>query len=76
MNLERLAQVKFSGISDQHPGKVLINSPVAHLVGVSQSIAGDLAANSHVVELLPGSSQTGLDISETFAIGELSKRHR
>ncbi len=45
---------------DQHLGKVLVDSPIAHLVGVSQGVARDLAANAHVVELVPSSSQTGL----------------
>ena len=76
LHCERIVLIKFPGVSDQHLGKVLVDSPVAHLVGVSQGVARDLAANTHVVELVPSSSQTGLDVPETFAIGELSKGHR
>jgi hypothetical protein len=43
---------------------------------VSQGVAEGLAAYAHMIELFARSSQTGLDVSETFAIGELSKGHR
>ena len=75
LNGERIAQVKFSGASDQHLGKVLVDAPIAYRVGVSQGVAGDRATNSHVVELSSRRAQTGLDVSQTFAIGELSKGH-
>src|SRR5438093_2296968 len=73
---QRFVEIKFSGVSDQHLGKVPIDAPVAHLVGVSQGVAGDFAANPHVVKLPASSAQTRLDVPETFAIGELSKGHR
>lgn len=68
--------MKLPGVSDQYLGKVLVDSPVAHFVGVRQRVARDLAANAHVVKLLARSSQTGLDVPETFAKGELSEGHR
>lgn len=43
------------------------------LVGVCQGIARNLAPEAHVIKLGLLGAQTGLDIAETFAIGELSE---
>ena len=42
---------------------------------MSQGIARDVSAKAHVIEFLLVAAKTGLDISETFAIGELGKGH-
>ena len=72
---ERIVLMKLSGVSDQHLGKILVDSPVAHFVGVRQSVARNLAADAHMIELFARRSQAGLDVPETFAKGELSKAH-
>ncbi len=52
-----------------------MDAPIACLVGVSQGAACNRRADPHVVELVPLCAQTGLNVAQTFAIGELRKRH-
>lgn len=54
-------------------GKIGIDSPVAHLIGMGQSVARDVAADTNMIELGGLGSQTRFDISEALAIGELRK---
>ncbi len=67
--------VKTSRLGNQDLGKVGIDPPIADLVGVSQGIAGNFSSKAHMIELLVIAPEAGLDISEAFAIGELSKSH-
>ena len=67
--------VKTSRLGNQDLSKVGIDPPIADLVGVSQGIAGNFSSKAHMIELLVIAPEAGLDISETFAIGELSKSH-
>ena len=66
---EGFAGVKLPGMTDQDLGKVGIDAPVADLIGVRQSIAGDFSADAHVIEPLPECSKTGLDVPEALPIG-------
>jgi hypothetical protein len=43
------------------------------LVGVCQGIARNLAPEAHLIKLGLLGTQTGFDIAETFAVGELSE---
>jgi hypothetical protein len=69
------AGVKSASLSDENPGEVGIDAPVANLVGVSKCVAGNLAAKAHVIEPTAHRSKAGLDIAETLAIRQLSKGH-
>lgn len=50
-----------------------VDTPVAMLVGVGQGIARDLAPEVQVIKLGLLGAQTGFDIAETLAVGELTK---
>jgi hypothetical protein len=56
-------------------GRVGIDSPISGLVGMSQGIVRDLSSETHVIEFPLSRTQTCLDVSETFPIGQLSKGH-
>ena len=55
--------------------KVGIDSPIPDLVGMSQSIARDVPSETHVIEFPLNRTETCLDVSEAFSIGQLSKGH-
>src|SRR5437660_553128 len=65
---EVVVEVKLSGPSDQQLSKVGVDAPVAHRVGVRQSVARDATANAHVIELRLLSAQTGFDVAQTLAV--------
>ena len=46
-----------------------------NLVGICQSISGYFAPDAHVVELVLLCTQTGVDIPQTFSVGQLGKGH-
>src|SRR6267378_8402906 len=48
---ETVAEIKLSGLSDQHLREVGVDAPVAHRVGVGQSVARYPTTDAHVIEL-------------------------
>src|SRR5262249_4462219 len=56
--------------------KIGVDSPITQLIGMSERISGDLAANTHVVQLRRPGSQTRFNISKALAIRQLRKSHR
>ena len=48
LHSERLVAVEIAGAADQHLGKVAVNAPVAHLVGVGQRVARNLPPETHM----------------------------
>ena len=52
-----------------------MDAPVAPLVGVGQGGAGDTSANAHAVELALLGAQTGFDVAQALAIGQLCEGH-
>ena len=52
-----------------------VDSPVASLVGIGQRAVGDVTADARVIESRAQDAQTGLDVAQTFAAGQLSKGH-
>ena len=60
---------------DEDLSKVGIDTPVALLVGLGQSVACDSATNAHVVQFGFQGIQTGFDIAEAVTAGQLSKCH-
>src|SRR5271169_148536 len=68
---ERFLRVHRPCGRDQDLGEVGVDAPVDGLVGIRQSGARDAAAEAHVIELPLHGAQTGLDIAQAFAIGQL-----
>lgn len=54
-------------------GQIGVDAPVARFVGVGQRGAGDLAAQTQVVELRVARAQARFDVAQTFAIRELGE---
>ncbi len=52
-----------------------VDTPVADPVGICQGVARNGRTNSHVIELVLLSSQTGFDIPQALAIGQLGEGH-
>lgn len=67
--------VEATSLANENLCKVGIDSPISDLIGMSQSIARDLSSKAHVIEFPLGRTQTCLDVSKTFPIGQLSKGH-
>lgn len=72
---ELFVGVKVSGNMNQPMSKIRINSPIPFLVGIGQGASGDVALDAGMIEFWFHGSKTGLDVSETFSIGELSEGH-
>ena len=63
------------GPANKDLGEVGVDAPVSHLVGMSQRVAGDFATDAHVVELLVGRAQAGLDVPQALPVGQLGEGH-
>lgn len=63
------------GRLDQAEGEVLLNAPVAGLVGVGKGTACDTATNPQMIELGRLRMQAGFDIAQTFSTGQLREGH-
>jgi len=61
--------------ADEHLRKVSKDAPIAVLVGVGQCGTRHSGANAHVIQLGANRSQTGFNIAQALAIGQLSKGH-
>ena len=72
---EGIVGVETTRLANEDLGKVGVDSPISDLVGMSQSIARHISSEAHVIEFLLSRTQTCLDVSETFPIGQLSKGH-
>lgn len=59
--------------ANQAHGQVVVNAPVARLVGVGQSAAGNPASDAQVVGLGFLCSQAGLDVPQAFAVSQLGE---
>jgi len=70
---EILVDIKGPSLSDKNPGEIGIDPPIASFIGMGQGIAGNTAAKTHVIKSAFHRPKTGLDIAETFAIGQLGK---
>ena len=71
---KRFVHVKRSGNSDQALRKIGIDAPVSNCIRIGQRIARHRAAKAHVVELGRLTAQTGFDVPQTLAIGQLRER--
>ena len=72
---EVFLDIEFPCLADEHVGKIFIDSPIPGFICVCQCTAGDVATKTHVVKLRLCGSKTGLDVTEAFPVGQLSKRH-
>ena len=72
---EGVRGVKFSGFRDEDLSKVRINPSIPVLIGVGKCIAGDVSSDAQMIKSGLSCTQTGLDISQTFAVGQLSEGH-
>ncbi len=60
---------------DQSLGEVRIDSPVASFVGIRQGVSGHTVLDAHVSELGGLRPQTGFDVAQTLAVGQLCECH-
>ncbi len=75
IDAEAVTDIQASGDADQGLGEVGVNAPVAQLVGVGQGAARYIAPDTHVIELGVLGAQTGLDVAQALAVGELGEGH-
>ncbi len=75
LDAEAVLGVELAGRLDQAEGEVLVNAPVARLVGVGQGAAGDATTNAQVIELGGMRAQAGLDVAQAFPVGQLREGH-
>src|SRR2546425_9082684 len=72
---KRLVGVERRGLLNEPLSEVGEDAPVAAFVGVGQCAAGGGLANTAVIELGTQGAQTGFDVAQTFAPGQLGKSH-
>ena len=68
-----LRRIELPGVPDQALCEVRVDAPVAVLVGVGQGAACDGAAKAAVVQFRRHCSETGFDVAQAFAAGELGE---
>ena len=72
---ERIVGVQHAGMGDENLSEIGEDVPVVAFVGVGQGRTGDPASNTHVVQLVRRGPQTGFNVSQALAIGELREGH-
>ncbi|MDE0209062.1 MAG: hypothetical protein OXJ64_04185, partial [Boseongicola sp.] len=60
---------------DETLREVGVDLPVTGLVGVGEGVAGNSAADAHVIQLSGLGAQAGLDVAQAAPAGELGKCH-
>ncbi len=71
---ERFVAVKIAREVNQRLREVAVNAPVANLVGVRQRVARNSSPQTHVIEFGGLGAETGFDIPQAAAIGQLSEQ--
>ena len=71
---ERFPGIERGGLLDEHLGEVGENPPVAVFIGIGQCAAGGGLADAGVIEFWPQGRQTGFDVAQAFAPGQLGER--
>ena len=72
---EAVFGIEFARFLNQAEGEILIDAPVATLVGIRQCALGNAAANAQMVELGGMGAQTSLDVAQAFPVGQLREGH-
>ena len=77
LDSEGIVGVEATSLANEDLHKLGIVSPISGLGGMSQSIsiARHISSEGHVIECPLSRTETCLDVSETFLIGQLSKGH-
>ena len=70
---ERVAGIQRPGCVNQRLGKVVPNAPVADFVGMSQIVAGNSSADSHMIKFVAHGPKTGFDIAQAFPVTQLGE---
>ena len=70
-----LAEIQLARLGDQPLGQLRVDPPVAPLVGIGQRRAAHRIAKAHGIEFRRLRRQAGLDIAQTFPVGQLGERH-
>lgn len=72
---KRFVHVERSSYSDQALCEVGIDAPVSNRIRIGQRVARHRTAKSHVIELGGLAAQTGFDVAQTLAKGQLRECH-
>jgi len=75
VDAKRFVHVKRASYSDQALCEVGIDAPVSNRIRVGQRVARYRTAKAHVVELGGLAAQTGFDVAQALAVGQLRERH-
>src|ERR1039457_5858137 len=67
VDTKRFVDIQLAGSADQTPRAVGVDAPVARGVRIGQRMARDLAANTHVVELLRLRNEACFDVAQTLS---------
>ena len=71
---ERFIGIERGRLLDEHLSEVAKDTPVPLFVGHRQRVAGGGLTNAGVIEFRAQSCQTGFDVAQTFAPGQLGER--
>ena len=75
IDAKRFVHVKRAGNADQALCEVGIDAPVSNRIRIGQRVARHRTAKAHVIELGGLAAQTGFDVAQTLAIGQLGECH-
>jgi hypothetical protein len=75
IDAEAVVAIQLARTTDKHHRQVFPDMPAAPFVGVGQRRAFDWRAKAHAVKLRLIGQQTGFDIAQTLAVGQLSEGH-
>jgi len=70
---ERFIGVERGGLLDEHLGEIGKDAPVPLFIGHRQRVAGGGLADAGVIEFGTEGRQTGFDVAQTFAPGQLGE---
>src|SRR5206468_10551959 len=75
IDAEGFLGIQRPGDADQALGKISIDAPVAHRVGIGQRIASHRRTNPEMIELGTLRAQAYFDVSKALPKGQLSEGH-
>ena len=70
-----VSRIQLASFADEDLSKCFVNAPIAVFVGVSKVRPGDVAPNTHAVEMV-ATTKAGFDVAQTLSEGDLRKGHR
>jgi hypothetical protein len=72
---QRFVGIELAGDDYQSLSKFVVDAPVACLVGIGQCAATDVATYAKMIKLRGLRPQTGLNVAQALAVGQLCKGH-